>query len=155
MCPVHTETHVMTRTLLFIHASRGQNQTGCDERQQCRPYGVRHPAHFGDAVRQRGGGCCILQSLGRCDDAAWRQTLVSLRKKCLCMASVPGRKPPCCIPPNISGFFRMDGKRHTKMPTPSGPWNLCADKERRSTCDSGPVEPMSMGTCPGACTASV
>ena len=65
---------------------------------------------------------------------------------------VPGRSPPSCPPPKVSGCSTGRGERRTySAPTPTGPPHLCADKLSKSTSSAV----TSTGTLPSACAASV
>ena len=69
--------------------------------------------------------------------------------------SVPARQPRSCPPPST---IRAGGSgspkacaRHTRAPTPLGPWNLWAETLNMSM----PMAAASSAMCPAACTASV
>ena len=63
--------------------------------------------------------------------------------------SVPPRFSCSCGPPSWRGLMRIPGRRY-RPPMPLGPWNLCAAKVRRSTCDCVQL----IFSLPTACVAS-
>ena len=64
--------------------------------------------------------------------------------------SVPARLPFSCAPPSNRLSVRNPFFTY-KNPQPFGPWNLCAETDRKSACSFV----RSISTCPAACTASV